>query len=192
MSFSHCRVVVHQKGNRFEAKSVQITKYKCIEDSTPWKVDQVTTLIGKNEAGKSAILEALYKLNPVEDDTSDFHPNDYPRRYALTDQGTENSENANVLTTEWSLDEPDLALLRGELPELELLEDTDVRITKGYSNTCSWWIAVDESATVRTLIESCRFDAPERSSVSGNPVTIDALYKVLTVSNLAIITRFSI
>ena len=77
-------------------RNVQITKYKCVEDSGPWRVDQVTTLVGKNEAGKSAILEALYKLNPVEDDAS-FHPNDYPRRYALTDDGKEDSKVANVL-----------------------------------------------------------------------------------------------
>ena len=97
-------------------QSVQITKYKCIEDSTPWKVDQITTLIGKNEAGKSAILEALYKLNPVEDDASYFYTNDYPRRYARTDHGKIDSENANVLTTEWSLDRADLELISEELP----------------------------------------------------------------------------
>ena len=160
--------------------NVQITKYKCIEDSSPWRVDQVTTLIGKNEAGKSAILEALYKLNPVEDDASNFHPNDYPRRYALTDVGEEDSRTANVLTTLWSLDEPDIALLRGELPELELLEAADVKITKGYSNKCYWWIEVDEAATVETLIESGHFDAPERSSVTGNPTTIQALHEALS------------
>ena len=73
-------------------KNVQITKYKCVEDSTPWKVDQGTTLVGKNEAGKSTLLEALYKLNPVEDNASNFHTNDYPRRYALTDLGKEDSK----------------------------------------------------------------------------------------------------
>ena len=96
-------------------KNAQITKYKCVEDSTPWKVDQVTTLVGKMRPGKSAILEALYKLNPVEEDTSNFHTNDYPRRYALTDAGKEDSKIANIITTEWSLDEPDLELLRGRI-----------------------------------------------------------------------------
>lgn len=53
-------------------KNVQVTKYKCVEDSNPWQVDQVTCLVGKNEAGKSALLEALYKLNPVEEDAASF------------------------------------------------------------------------------------------------------------------------
>ena len=60
------------RGIAVKLRNVQVTKYKCVEDSGPWRVDQVTTLVGKNEAGKSAILEALYKLNPVEDDASNF------------------------------------------------------------------------------------------------------------------------
>ena len=161
-------------------KNVQITKYKCIEDSTPWKVDQVTTLVGKNEAGKSALLEALYKLNPVEDNTSSFHTNDYPRRYALTDVGKEDSKVANVITTEWSLDEPDLELLRRELPELKIKGDAIINITKGYQNTLCWWVAADEAATVNTFVDSARFNAAERASVTGNPATIRALHEALS------------
>ena len=37
-------------------KKVRVTKYKCVVDSTPWKVDQVTTLVGKNEAGNPQYL----------------------------------------------------------------------------------------------------------------------------------------
>lgn len=161
-------------------KKVQITKYKCVEDSTPWKVDQITTLVGKNEAGKSAILEALYKLNPVEDDSSDFNTNDYPRRYALTDEGKEDSKIANVLTTEWSLDGPDLELLREELPELKLLdEEAVVRITKGYDNIRRWSIAVDEASTVKILVDSAHLNAAERASVTGSPETIKVLHEAL-------------
>ena len=46
--------------------SATIENFKCIEDSTEFSLDQVTCLVGKNEAGKTALLEALYKLNPVE------------------------------------------------------------------------------------------------------------------------------
>ena len=50
----------------------QVENFKCVEDSKTFRVDQVTCLIGKNEAGKTALLEALYKLNPVEKDRADF------------------------------------------------------------------------------------------------------------------------
>ena len=42
---------------------VRVQKYKCVEDSGEFRVDQVTCLVGKNESGKSALLEAFYKLN---------------------------------------------------------------------------------------------------------------------------------
>ena len=42
---------------------VRIKNYKCILDSETFTVDQMTCLVGKNESGKSAILQALYKLN---------------------------------------------------------------------------------------------------------------------------------
>ena len=168
------------RGIAVKLRNVQVTKYKCVEDSGPWRVDQVTTLVGKNEAGKSAILEALYKLNPVEDDASNFHTNDYPRRYALTDDGKKDSKLATVLTTEWSLDKPDLELLRGELPELEIQDDLIVTIRKGYKNTRSWYVTADEAATIKNLIDTARFNTAERASLTGNLATIQDLQKALS------------
>ena len=65
-------------------KKLQIENYKCIHDTTEFDLSQITCLVGKNEAGKSAILEALYKLMPVEDSEATFEPIDhYPRmRYS--------------------------------------------------------------------------------------------------------------
>src|SRR5207244_1254088 len=40
-------------------KATHITNYKCIEDSGEFSVEPVTCLVGKNESGKTAILEAL-------------------------------------------------------------------------------------------------------------------------------------
>ena len=43
----------------------RIQNYKCIEDTGWMRVDDVTVLVGKNESGKTAILTALHKFNPV-------------------------------------------------------------------------------------------------------------------------------
>lgn len=44
----------------------QVTKYKSIEDSTPVTLAKhVTVLVGKNESGKTALLEALHKAMPL-------------------------------------------------------------------------------------------------------------------------------
>ena len=62
--------------------SVEIKDYKSIRNSTPFEVGQITCLVGKNEAGKSAILSALACLNPHPATPQSLQiERDYPRRY---------------------------------------------------------------------------------------------------------------
>ena len=64
-------------------KTVEVNKYKCIQ--TPQVVDiqpDITTLVGMNESGKTAFLEALSKVNYFNDDPK-FKLDatfDYPRK----------------------------------------------------------------------------------------------------------------
>ncbi len=84
-------------------KSLKVQNFKCIEDSEEFRIDQVTCLMGKNEAGKTAILEALYKLNPVESEKTDFNELEYPRRHITTSRQRGDLHKQNVLTTTWEL-----------------------------------------------------------------------------------------
>ncbi|WP_175726376.1 AAA family ATPase [Burkholderia ambifaria] len=57
-----------------------VWKYKSIEDSTIVEVSpNVTVLVGKNESGKTAFLEALYKSRPLDGEQFDYIA-DYPRK----------------------------------------------------------------------------------------------------------------
>ncbi len=58
----------------------QVFKYKSIEDSSLVEIaEDVTVLVGKNESGKSAFLEALHKALPLGSAKFDF-VFDYPRK----------------------------------------------------------------------------------------------------------------
>ena len=47
-------------------RSFRVERFRSVVDSGSIRVDpQVTCLVGKNEAGKSALLEALYLFNPA-------------------------------------------------------------------------------------------------------------------------------
>ena len=60
---------------------VQIREFQSIQDSTEVEIGDVTCLVGKNESGKTAVLQALYRLNPIiEADGSFDVTDDYPRR----------------------------------------------------------------------------------------------------------------
>ena len=64
-------------------KKVELEKYKSfLEKQTIEIEDGVTRIVGKNESGKTALLEAIAKFNYFDskDSTFDFNPtNDYPR-----------------------------------------------------------------------------------------------------------------
>ena len=58
----------------------EIRDFKSVRYSTPVEVGDVTCLVGKNESGKTSILQALYKLNPVVPEHAKFDVTDeYPR-----------------------------------------------------------------------------------------------------------------
>ncbi len=63
-------------------KEFRVREFRSIWDSEPVKVDdQVTCLVGKNEAGKTALLTALYRTNPIIAEDAIFDETyDYPKR----------------------------------------------------------------------------------------------------------------
>ncbi len=58
---------------------VRITNFKSVLDSGWFTVDELTALVGKNESGKTAILEAIEKLHSVDQSRTSFLKTDYPR-----------------------------------------------------------------------------------------------------------------
>ena len=57
----------------------RVTDFKSIDDSGWVDIDDVTSMVGKNESGKTAFLGALKRLNPV-DGIDKFDLKDYPRK----------------------------------------------------------------------------------------------------------------
>lgn len=53
-------------------KRFQVTNFRSIKDSGWIECDDVTSLVGINEAGKSNVILALWKLNPVRDGKIDI------------------------------------------------------------------------------------------------------------------------
>lgn len=59
---------------------VQVREFKSVLDSNLFDVGDITCLVGKNEAGKTAILQALYRLNPIVGKDAQFDvTEDFPR-----------------------------------------------------------------------------------------------------------------
>ena len=88
-------------------KSFRVTKFRNIVDSGEITVDpSVTCLVGKNEAGKSGLLEALYLFHPAYNES--FNVQDqYPRWLMAEDRRTGQLEEHSPISVTFSLDEKD-------------------------------------------------------------------------------------
>ena len=117
---------------------VRMTNFQSIQDSTEFDIDDVTCLVGKNESGKTALLKALYRLNPINEAEGDFTAiADYPRRTLTTyESAIEAGETpAEVVQATYTLDPEDMNSLKeffgSEHPEDEV---ANITLHKGYSN----------------------------------------------------------
>jgi predicted ATP-dependent endonuclease of OLD family len=92
----------------------RITNYRSINDSGSVKVAKLTSLVGRNESGKTALLLALRTLNPP-DGIKDLNPiKDFPRHRRLS----ECSDNTKAVQTVWELDDNEQAKLAEIFPPL--------------------------------------------------------------------------
>ena len=58
----------------------RVTNYRSIDDSSWVNLEDVTALVGKNESGKTAFLQALRKINSIAGVEDQFSIRDYPRK----------------------------------------------------------------------------------------------------------------
>lgn len=97
-------------------KTARIRNYRSVRDTETFEVEsQKTILVGPNEAGKSAILQALQQVNPPES-LKGFDPlRDYPRAlYNDITTGKLKPSEIPVVEAVFTLDEDDNALIPRE------------------------------------------------------------------------------
>ncbi|MCL0055749.1 ATP-binding protein, partial [Dehalococcoidia bacterium] len=90
----------------------RVNNYKSIDDSSWVELEDVTALVGKNESGKTAFLQAIRKINSIsgEDDGFDIH--DYPRKGYIRYKRMHEDNPCIVAQAEFELSE-------GEVSEIE-------------------------------------------------------------------------
>lgn len=125
-----------------------ITNYRCIDDSEEFTLNQTTCLVGKNESGKTTLLRALEKLNPLGESKAIYDKTmDYPRRY-LTDYGERHPDGeARVARTVWKLEKPEIEALETEFGP-NCLSSDEVTVTKSYGQSSTSWTVATKTAHV--------------------------------------------
>ncbi|MCY3898705.1 MAG: AAA family ATPase [Caldilineaceae bacterium] len=139
---------------------VRITDFQSVLDSTVFEIGDVTCLVGKNEAGKTALLKALYLLNPISQSDGKFDTAiDFPRRYVTVyedDVAAARREPATVTTATFSLETADIDAVKQIFgPSCLLSKTPSMTLAKGYSNQIELaGLEVDDEAALRHVIEN--------------------------------------
>ncbi len=160
---------------------VQIKNFRSIEDTEIFTIGDLTCLVGKNEAGKTAILKALEAQFPVAKPLASYDlTRDYPRRFYAEAIRDEAEPEIDVCTTWWDIDEKTKKLLETEFGS-ECCTSNSVRVTSGYNYSGTHWIVpIDEKKVINNLIASMKMNAAEKSAL-GNPEKSSALKAALAV-----------
>lgn len=162
----------------------EVQNFRSVEDSGKFKLDEhITCLVGKNESGKTALLTALYRLNPIfKNDSTKFDPQkDYPRRYLADYEERHEGNPPSVVTTWWQLEPLEKEKLTATLGA-DVMTSDEIQVSNGYDNTPRWIVSYNEEAIVKHFINSSELHDEEKTHV-GVVKTIAALKaKVATIS----------
>jgi predicted ATP-dependent endonuclease of OLD family len=142
--------------------SVIVSEFQSIRNSNRFDIDDITCLVGKNEAGKTAILRALYRLNPMIPAHSNFDvTDDYPRAEVedyQQDVEAHRRSPAIVIEATFTLDSEEVNSIESEFGS-GILEKPEMTLRKGYENKLDIQLYVDEKVAVKAIIDSANLPA---------------------------------
>jgi energy-coupling factor transporter ATP-binding protein EcfA2 len=132
-----------------------VQEYKSTRDSNPIGIGDVTCLVGKNESGKTSLLQALYKLNPIipEDGKYDV-VDEYPRAdvedYRQAIEAGQRKP-ATVVTATFALGDVERSAIEKEFGR-GVIPNNKLTISKQYDNGLLIELSVDEKVAGTALL----------------------------------------
>jgi len=154
-------------------RTVRVTNFRSAEDTGEFEVDTVTCLVGKNEAGKSAVLLALAALNPhTATPVVLDKERDYPRRLLTQYEKNHSGRAALAISTRWSLDDNEVSQITSEIGD-GTLSSNIVAISRRYDNDLEIEADINFRAAVEFLYSKFALDSDDRAMLAGVGTTTD-------------------
>ncbi|WP_322769301.1 ATP-dependent nuclease [Frankia sp. Cr1] len=159
----------------------RITDYRSVEDSDSFDIEEdVTCLVGKNESGKTTLLQALFRLNPVEPATFD-EVIDFPARKTRERKQLPDDKRIPVVTATFRLGDATMKAIEEEFGS-KAMRSPEFDVVIGYRDTSKTFsFNYNEAAVVDHLRSTLDLSAAAAKTV-GSAKTIsdflDALDKL--------------
>ncbi len=156
----------------------QVTNYRSVEDSETFDIeDDVTCLVGKNESGKTTLLQALYRLKPVEDVKFD-EVIDFPARKTKERKQLPEGQQVPVVQATFRFTEDEVAAIEEDLGP-KALRNQEFTVTIGYRDTTKLFnVPYNEAAIVDHLRSSLDLPAAATQAL-GAATTVRQLLDAL-------------
>ena len=129
----------------------KVTNFRSVEDSNEFTIGDLTCLVGKNESGKTAILEALHGLNPYHSFDYD-KTRDYPRRHLNRFNNRHPDGESPVVETWWELSDEDMCVIEEKFGE-KAVSSRQVSVSTGFGYKCLWGVKVNEPAIIKAFVK---------------------------------------
>lgn len=164
-----------------QLKTFQVTNFRSVLDSGTINVERSVCLVGKNEAGKTALLQALTGLHPHPSTSFSYNvERDYPRLNLNAYQKEARDQEATVVTTEWTLSDAERHHIDALLGP-DWLSSGTVRLSRRYKDAGPRWdLSLNFSGILDHLYRKFQLKPDYVETLSSNRVTnTDGLFKAL-------------
>ncbi|MFE9806095.1 AAA family ATPase [Streptomyces sp. NPDC005548] len=153
----------------------RITDYRSVEDSDIFDVEtDVTCLVGKNESGKTTLLQGLFRLNPVEPATFD-EVVDFPARKTRERKQIPAAKRIPVVRATFRFDDTEMKAIEEEFGP-KAMRSSEFEVTIGYRKSArTFTLPYNEAAIVDHLRSTLDLPAAAAKAIAGAKTIEDLL-----------------
>ena len=160
-----------------QLKSFRVRKFRNIVDSGDVAVsDSVTCLVGKNEAGKSGLLEALYLLHPAYKDEPN-HEQQYPRWLLAKDRRAGDLSEVEFIEARFALDESEIEELEQAVGAKSFNYES-LKVTRKYDGGLLWHMDAKNAGSIATHLRNSL--SKDVQKLVGKPSTLKELGEAIS------------
>lgn len=134
--------------NQMRLVKFHVTNYRSVNDSGPIEVAKRTALVGRNESGKTNLLQALESLNPPDKPEALSFAKDFPRERSRDDY----ADSLPVVETLWELSNSEQQELRTIFPRAQSVK----QVTVGRQFDAVRWARFEALPATASPVSECQ------------------------------------